>query len=275
MGNTAIKTIPGFKWTIGRAYIAMPSDMERAAYLRDCFLNWQVCVWTEDGAFHNRVPIDPEVLSFVTFPSDNKSVGSPVIYATDDQFQQPVIVARLAMRTELGDGKENQFKFRRKLGDQLVEINGSANDTAINLIVDGAGQAGQMNINIFNQNKDCVLSVDVAGDVNVTASGAVITNAQTQIELTTTDSGSDNSASFQQSTTENKFYNQKLIVNDGTDPLTLGNEMKKFLSDFIDEVAETTVVTALGLQPIVNKVKVMAFKNRLDEFLSKVGFIDK
>lgn len=270
-----VEPIPGYKYTVGLAYVAIPSDISRADYIKDCYLNSQLSIRCEDGAFYNRAPVSPEVLDFLTFPTDPKLNGTPVIYVTEEQYSQPVVVARLQMREELGDGKENQFKFRRKLGDQLVEINGSASDGTLNLIVDSAGQPGSINVHIFNQAQDCELNVDVAGDVNVTASGAIAQNAQDTITQTVTDAESGDATVIEQTPTEHKVTTQKWTFNEGSDPLGLGNEIRQLFSDLIDQVASITVVTAIGLQPIVNKAQVLKLKEQLDGVLSKVAFIDK
>lgn len=273
---TGMKSFPGFKYAIGRAYIALPSDLSRDQYIKDCYLNLQVCLITEDGSFYNRVPISPETLNFVTFPTTAKTLGSPIIYVTDDEFSQPVVVARLSLRTELGDNKENAFKFRRMLGDQLVEINGSPVDGVLNLIVNGGSIVGQLNINIFNQDQDCELNVDVAGDINATASGDITLNAADGFSVTTTDADSGDSASIQQTATENKLYNQKLTVNDGTDPITLANELASFLSTFIDTVAEITVLANGTPSSVpINVSNLEALKQQLDTFKSKTAFLDK
>lgn len=276
MATTGMKAFPGYKFQIGRAYIALPSDLSRADYLKDCFLNWQVSLITEDGSFYNRVPISPEILNFVTFPTTAKTLGSPVIYMTDDEYQQPVVVTRLPLRTELGDNTENQFKFRRILGDQLVEINGNPATGAMNLIVDGATIVGQLNINVFNQDQDCELNIDVAGDINATASGDVTIAAGDGVTITTTDAESGDNASFQQTSTQNKFYNQTFTINDGKDPITLANELVTFLGNFIDAVTQITVTAAGSPSSVpINSAQLQALKNQLNTFKSQTAFLDK
>ena len=57
-----------YKYTVGRGYIALPVDLERAQYIRDCYKNNQVCILTEEGGFLTRLPISPEILNFIEFP---------------------------------------------------------------------------------------------------------------------------------------------------------------------------------------------------------------
>jgi hypothetical protein len=267
-----LKSIPGFKYPIGIAYVAMPSDLEREAYLRDCYMNCYISIKTEDGGFLNRISIDPETLNFITFPLKAGELGSTVVYVVDTLYQQPHIIGRLLDPNELGDGREHSFKFRRVLDGGFVEVSGSGKDRSINLLVDGGDQQGAVNIHIFNKNQDCSLNVDVTGDVNVVASGAINASSHKGVLLQTL---GDAQTKFEQTDTEHKFTSQKVIINEGKDPMILGNELKSLLEDLITEISNITTVTALGLQPIVNKVKVTALKDRLSDILSQEGFLNK
>lgn len=268
-----IKSIPGFKYNVGIAYVAIPSDLDRGKYIADCFKNSSISVYTEDGGFNNRVPISPEVLGFIEFPINTNELGSPVIYITDEVYKHPYVVARLLKRNELGDNKEYQFKFKRILDKAFIEISGSVQNNTINLLIDSADQAGQLNINLFSKDKNSKLSIDVQGDVEIVNSGSKKITQQKEIVVETIDENGEDKASWQQSTTENKFYNKKLIVNDGTEPMVLGNKFKEFMNDFIDELSNIKTNTAIGLQPIINAVQVNAFKAKIDNFLSKEGYL--
>jgi hypothetical protein len=268
-----LQRIPGYKYSVGIAYIAMPSDLERETYIRDCYKNCFVSIKTEDGGFLNRIAINPETMNFIDFPTEAGKLGSAVVYVVDDLYQQPHIIGRIQSPDELGDGREHGFKFRRALDGGFVEVSGSGKDRSINLLVDGEEQKGSVNIHIFNKNQDCELKVDVTGDVNVVASGVVTATSHKGVIIQTL--GEGDSTRFEQTDTEHKFTSQKVIVNDGEDPMVLGNELKTFLENLIDEIGAITTVTALGLQPIVNKVKVTALKDKLNTILSKEGFLNK
>lgn len=267
-----LKSTPGYKYSAGIAYVGIPQDLDRDKYIKDCYANSYVSIWTEDGGFHNRIPVPPEVLNFIEFPIGLNELGTPVVYLTDEQFKYHYIVARFQKRDTLGDGAEHKFKFKRQLDDAHVEISGSALDRTINVLIDGADKSGVFSVNLFNQNKDCQLKVDVQGDIIVGATGNVTLQQYGMFKVITVDEN-DNQASFQQSASENKFYNDKIIVNDGTDPMVLGNELKTFFQNFINEVAAIKTITELGLMPIVNKAQVLALKDQLDSILSKQGFL--
>lgn len=264
-----------YNYTIGFAYIALPNDIEREVYISDCYKNSWVSLIMEDGGFFNRVPISPEILSFIRFPLKPQEVGTPVLFGTDEIYKQPTVLTRLQERSELGDSKEHQFKFKRKYDDQLVEISGSAKTGQLNFIVNGATKPAKINVSVMSDKNDSELNLDVAGNVNVKATGSISLSPQKTFNSTTIDPESENQTTFEQTSTEHHFENKKLIINKGDDPLVLGNELKSFLGDFIDEVSKIKIATSIGLQPIVNKVQVIALKKKLNTFLSKVMFTDK
>lgn len=264
-----------YNYTIGFAYIALPNDIERDVYIADCYKNYQVSIVMEDGGFFNRVPISPEDIGFIRFPDTPDKMGTPVVFGTDGIYKQPAVLTRLPERAELGDGREYQFKFKRKFNDQLVEISGSAANGQINIIANGASSPAKLNISVMSDNQDSEVDLDVAGSIRASATGDIFLNSQNTANIATIDPNSDNETSFQQTTTEHHFLNEKLIVNKGEDPLTLGNELADLLNDFIDQVAAIKTVTSLGLQPIVNKASVQALKKRVDSIKSQVMFTDK
>lgn len=267
--------LPGYKYSSGIGYITLPTDLDRDTYIRDCYKNFHVSLKTEDGGFLNRVPISPEVLNFCEFPSTTTEIGTCVIFVTDEMLQEYFIVARFANRNEIGDNKEGAFKIRRKIGSQFVEISGSAKEKHLNLIVDGDTDGGEININVLNNNKNGAVNVNIAGDLKLLASGQVSLYQEGTFKVETADNKSDNSATFDQTSTENHFQNQKIVINKGDEPFVLGNKLKDMFDAFIEEVGNITVTTAMGQMPILNKIQILAYKQRTKEFLSQVGYIDK
>jgi hypothetical protein len=266
--------IPGYKYNAGIAYVAIPRDLDRAQYLKDCYINHHISIRTHDGGFHNRVPISPEVLNFIIFPDTTEKLGSPVIYVTDHQYQNHYIVNRLVSRDELGDSSEHKFKFTRKIDDAYVEVSGSAQDRSINIVVNGSDKKGAININMFNDNKDCELALDIQGDFVVKATNNTSFDQYGEFKISTHDEDS-NTSSFTQTSQENKFNSAKFIINNGEDKMVLGNKLVSFFEDLIDEISKITTLTKLGKQPILNKAKVLALKRKLKDFISQEAFLNK
>jgi hypothetical protein len=269
----ALQTIPGEKFNMGAAYIALPSDIPREKFIADCYKNCWVTIQTEDGGFHNRVPIAPEVLGFIEFPEKPNELGTPVVYGVDEKYSYLYVISRYMKRDELGDMREGMFKFKRRLDDGFVEVSGSVNDRSVNILVNGGDKPGKIFIRAISNNQDCELDVDVAGNIAVNASGEVKATSHKGITIETIDPDGDDSASIKQTSTEHNVYSKKLVMNDGSEPMVLGKKWKSFMESFIDQVAAITITTMLGIQPILNKVQVEELKQHLDEALSQEGFL--
>jgi hypothetical protein len=261
--------IGGFKYNVGIGYVAIPSDLDRDVYIRDCYKNYQVSLKTEDGGFLNRVPIPPDVLNFIEFPDKPNELGSCVVYNTDEQHQFAIIVNRFADRDQIGDGREHSFQLRRKYKDQYVELSGSSKEANINLLVNGGSVKGKFRLSVTDSDRAAEAVVDIGGTLNVSTTGKTTLETQGGFEVRT--ESDDDAASFSQSATENKFYGQKLILNDGDVPMVLGNALKKFLGNFISEVSKITV----NGSPIANIIQIKALATQLDSILSKEGFLKK
>lgn len=266
--NNLMTPTGGFKYNAGIAYIAIPSDLDRQSYINDCYKNFHVSIRTEDGGFINRVPITPDALNFIDFPSTPNELGTCVLYVTDEQNQIIFITDRFANRNDIGDGRENSFKFRRKYKDRFVEISGSSDEGSINIIANGGEVKGRVNIIITDASKEALLNVDVAGDVQVTSTTKSL--LQTEKLVVATDDG-DNAATYEQTPTQHKFYGKEIRVNDGEAPMVLGDALNTFLRNFIDEVAKITVAGS----PISNVPTILALKVELEKLLSKEAFLNK
>lgn len=258
----------------GKGYIGVPSDIEREDYIKDCYANNWVSMWTEKGGFHNRVPISPEVLNFITFPEDEKGIGSPVMYLLEQEHNKPTIVARYISANELGDNRENQFKFSRKLGDKSVEIIGSSEDGHLTIAVDSDDDEGQFFIRLLSKNENCNLKIEVQGNVSSIVQGNVELTQYGIYTNKTFDEDESNSAEHIQTATENKFNQKKFYLNDGDEPMMLGNKTNDFLDKFITEISNITTTTMLGQMPILNKAQVLLLKKQLKPLLSQKAFID-
>lgn len=265
----------GLHHKIGRGYIAIPSDFNRVSYIRDCYTNMWVSIITEDGGFMNRVPIPPDVLNFVEFPDLPSQLGSPIVFNVDDMTNNPIIVSRYNKQDNLGDGKEYQFKFKRQYRDKVVEISGSPKDNALNLIVNGANNGGKLNIILHSNDKSSSFNARVAGVIDFQAQDTISTTGVNKTSFQTFDTNYKSSSVFEQLPNSHRFISGNFNINDGKENFLLGQKWKKLMSDLIDEVANSTVSTSIGQQPLVNAEKITNFKTRLDEALSLVGYLNK
>ncbi|NIG54743.1 hypothetical protein [Chitinophaga sp. Cy-1792] len=276
LGRTPLSDL---KYAIGIAYVAIPTDIDRELYIQDCFRNHTISVWGDDGSFMNRLPVSPEVMNHLEFPATVDKLGSPVVYVTEESQSQPLVIARFLASEQMGDNTEWDMKWSRTLEDAYVDIHGSPKNRNLVLSVNGGEAEGTMML-LVNGKQNGQLSTMVKGSMVCSTSEEVSFRQQGAFRSTTVDrtaeSGDDSKAAvFEQYPGQNIFKGEKFIINSGEEPLVLGNKLKSFLSDLIDELSKTTVATAIGQQPLLNATQIAAFKNKTDDFLSNVGFINK
>lgn len=273
MNNPVGKTANvGEQWSAGVAYVALPSDVERAAYIRDCYVNNCLCLWSENSGFLNRVPVSDDILNFIEFPLEIKQFGSAVVFVTEPIHQQPIIVARLNKTDKVGELRENQFKFKRTLLNNIVEVSGSAESGSLNLIVHSE-KGGEVNISLSNLDNNGKIKLSVAGDVSLEASKKI---EITQGELFSVKTiGEEKESTLQQDEQGHKFSGEKFIIGDEKEAMVLGNQLSSILKELITQIAAITVTTIAGPSPILNMVQINLIKEKVDQILSTQGFLEK
>lgn len=270
------QSIDGFLFNVGKAYIALPTDIDRNQYLRDCYKNFHCSMRTEDGGFFNRVPVPPNILNFIRFPEKAEELGTCVIYNVDEQLQYPYVVGYFQDKEELGALQEHGFIFKRVNKTKYVQIDASAKSNVINVIVDSGDEEGEINIRTISKDSKSKVNIEVDGELNITTDNTATFTQYKAFKVTTQDQSDEKVKSgFEQTSTENKFYNQKFLINDGDDAMVLSSKLISLLSDLIEEISTSTTNTAIGLQPLTNGEKISKFKSRLDEIKSKEAFLKK
>jgi len=272
--SVAQTQIEGERFNCGIGFIAIPSDIDREVYIRSCYKQNRVSIKTRDGGFINRVPVGKNCINLIEFPLTFKDSGSPVVWVNEPNHNQPIIIEVLNKDEEYFDLVEHQSRFIRKYKNNLVEIVSSPKNSYIGITVDSEDDS-EIYLNVYNKNKTGKLNITVQGDVNISTEGIV--NFEQNIAFvseTTNDEDTTKTCRFTQTDEEQVFEGKIFRLNSGSESMLLGNMTKKFLDSFIDEVAKSTVTTALGQMPLLNSLQIKTLKNRTEELLSEVGFLE-
>ena len=155
--------------TAGVGYVVLPlTDVDRQTYIENCLRTCTVTIQGGPGrSIYQNVPIAPEVLQMVEFPVDTESFGTPVIWVVDDLQQWPVVVNYLNL-TELDQQQIGQRRFRKQIGDSIVEFILDAANSEIDIMVSGtANTPGELNIKVTSPNGDSKVNLYSDGDVSV------------------------------------------------------------------------------------------------------------
>jgi hypothetical protein len=280
--NITTQILDGDIWLSGIAYIVLPADIDRGRYITESYRTSTVSIYSEHNGYFNRVPIDRFSLNFIEFPQNPKEFGSAVSFKIDPIQKRPIIDGIYFKDDELCDLVENQFKFKRVLNGNTVEISGSPDGKNLLLNV-SADVAGQIDINVQSKDESGSVNINVEGECNITSSQNTLIKQFNKFTLATVNKTDINDISVMEQTNsthlfideEHKILTDKLNINDGAENFVLGQKLKKFLDDLITEISNATVTTGIGQMPLLNATQIAAYTNRTEELLSEIGFINK
>lgn len=161
--------------TAGVGYVVIPvSDIDRETYIDNCRRTCTVAIQGGPGrSIYQNVPIPPEVLQMIEFPEDSESFGTPVVWIVDDLQQWPVVVNYLNLY-ELNQQQQGQRRFKKQVGDAVVEVILDASNSEIDIMVSGTTDVpGELNIKVSSQNSDSKINVTSDADISVTGAQSV------------------------------------------------------------------------------------------------------
>lgn len=280
----------------GIAYVVIPADVDRSLYIQECYKTSTVSIYSEFNGFMNRVPIDCYSISFVQFPFSINEFGSAVGYVIEPVHKKPFITSIFFKQDEISDIKENQFSFKRSIGDNTVEITGSPADNTLFLNV-SASQGGEIHLNLQSKDESAKLLLNVDGECQINSLNNTTIKQSGKLSLVTVNRDNADEVTTEEHTSTGRtvfsknehlvgdeykidynkvgFNTDSYLINNGKENFVLGQALKTFLTDFITEVAKSTVTTENGPMPLLNATQIAAYTGKIDKLLSQVGFIDK
>ena len=173
----------------GVGYIVIPqSDIDRETYIANCLRTSTVAIQGGEGrSVYQNVPIPPEVLQMVEFPPDPDTFGSPIVWVLDDRLQWPVVVNYLDL-DNLNTQQVGQRRFRKQVGDSVVDFIMDAANGEINLIVSGSDNVPpELNIKVSSPNANSRVMISSDGEISVNGAKAVSVTSTTTITATIND----------------------------------------------------------------------------------------
>lgn len=276
--NSVGKTgIPGYQWPVGIAYVAIPSDIEREVYVSECYLNNTISLWTEDGSFFKHVPCDIDLFNWIEFPLTYKEYGTALCYVTEPTHQQPIVIARLPKRDELGELREGEFKWSKMIDGRVVEISGSAKNNFLNLILNAKERKGVINIALQSNDSSGLFNISIDGNVAIEAVGEVEVAAQKRVMIRSAEESEEEEeeVSLEMAGGDCRIKGKVFLFNEGEQPAVLGKKLKSFLESFIDKISLIAVASPTGPLPLVDPISITALKSELEGLLSDEFFINK
>lgn len=273
-----IQTAEGYNFPAGIGYIALPVDLTREAYISLCYKTCTVSLRTDDGGFFNRCPISESDLNSIDFPEDINKLGSAVVFVNEPIKNQLLVVALYPSIDEVQDGKEGQFKIKRKVSDSYVEISGSGKDRFIGIsVVSLTDKPSEFYVRVSNKKQNSKLKLEVTGDIEVlsTKNTKLVAFDSTTIE-TKNSSDKNKLSQFKQTSQENHFEAERFTIDKGDQAMIRGNKMKDLFSSFFDDLSKAMVQTVDGPAPLMpdSITLIQSYKAKLEDLLSTKSFLE-
>lgn len=286
--------VPGRRLSAGIGYAVIPSDVDRDQYIKQCYRTGTILMYTEDQEVIRDVSVDEEDIQSIIFPEIVNDLGSAVVWVLLPLKRQPVVVSVIMKPDESLDIQEHQRKIRKQTDFGLAEISLRGDKGIMSFTIDAEeSDGGQLNVRVQNANSTAQMNLFVRGKATIEATDRIDMKAINDIQMTIEDPSVVNSkTTIQYKRGEGFSYidefkntikiingqvsidSKKFVLNNGGQPMVLGDALKSLLDDFITATGSITTATLIGASPIINKAQIDALKTRSAQILSKLGFLD-
>lgn len=111
--------------SFGIAYIYIPNDVDRDAFISKCYATNTVSIITENSEVINNVLIGKNTINFIEFPQKGK-IGSLISFGNIQKNNQIIVLDVYNKRDEFEAKSENQIKITKKnlnnIGTFLIDV---------------------------------------------------------------------------------------------------------------------------------------------------------
>lgn len=223
--GVARKEIPNNRIYLNSGYIGIPSGVDRDTFVTNAFRRERVSLYIENGAsIKNDCLILRSALKDIEFPDEYGELGSAVAFIQEPYTGQAVVLGVLPKNDETSLREEHQIGDTKTWQDKFVSIKGDAKKGIIGINVEGGDDISKIDINVTNKNKNAEFNVNVKGKVNINVEGNANVKATENVNLTA----------------KNGIFS----VNEGSEPILLGDETQKNLDKEKDYVS--SLVSAIS-----------------------------
>lgn len=264
----------GDKWSAGVAYVTIPSDVDRESFIAHCYQTNTLYIKTEDGGYHKNIATDNWSFNFIDFPQKPGDNGSLVFYVQEPVHKELMVIGIVNSDNEIVDLVEGQFKLRKKWLNNFVEITGSAKDGYLSMTVDSQDNSSFI-IHVNNENNNAELNIEVAGNIIINALNSISLISKGNHSVQVFDP--NDNTKYSEILVESEEINastDKFSINEGSSPITLGDQCKLIFDNLFDELGKSTVATTMGQMPLLNAQQIVAMKENTANILSLISFTD-
>jgi len=277
---------------VGLAYIVIPFGVDRNDFVQSCYRKERVHVAVERGSIVKNCYIDSSVLQRIKFPADSTKLGSQVVFVMEKFRKVPFVIATVTRNMERVISDEETINIQRSLNGGNLSIVGKGDGTLLinlessnysKLIIHTTGENS-----VIDVNSDGLITLNSKDDVTINSSKTIVKNFLNDQGLVEKSLTLDDAGLKYQDDKGNKFAvdydSNKIIHNEGSQPIPLGTELKEQLdklndkfNQFLDTYTNTIAVSGDGGKAIQTAVQIATSTLKdadFDNINSEKSFID-
>lgn len=263
------RQIANYSAPVGFGYITIPFDVDREKYIKTCYRKERVAIQLDGGgSVIDNCYISKESLQQIKFPISDKELGSAVAYIVPHFHNIPIIVGVISKADETQLLEENSFKKVVRTSNANVSVigRGKSGELFVNVESDFENE-GSIYITLRSKNNTSKFNIKCFGDISAYAEGKVFLKCLNDVQISSISFDENGKEISDANLTLNKngfvlqdrFENkiessddgeihiipkEKLNVFQGSEPMVLGNELKKQLETITKRI--DTILDALN-----------------------------
>lgn len=153
---------------IGVGYVIIPTRVDRDAYVATCFRRERVTILGEAGCgMIKDCYISREALREISFPKDDKELGTAITYIVNSYNPKPIIIGILSKESESQLLEEGEFRLEKTFNNSKVSITGRAQTGDILIDVENNDGKGSLIINVTGKEDGSALKINCKGDATI------------------------------------------------------------------------------------------------------------
>lgn len=295
--NSRFEINRGAETTIGQSgvgFVVVPDDNTRKQYIEDCYRTSTVTINGGYGyGYISSVKVSSDVLKDIHFPINQNDRGTTVFWVRENFSNRPIVVGILSEEGYTNLLKENQQRIVQQFENNIVEIFFDANTATLNInVVGNSENPSVINIKNSSGSKDSLINIESDGNVKLSANRITATsredfsfylkNSKNEelISVVGNEETTEFKDHFNNKITSNKDninikVDKEFNINNGKEPMVLGDTLATLLEDMLKAIQKLTVMTPVGVSTIpVNVADFVSIQSKIDSVKSKISNLD-
>ena len=278
----------------GIGSVIIPLDVDRDEYIKTCYKTSTITAHLGFGyGSMNSIPVDSEVLQRLTFPEDESSNGSTIIWVKDEVTGIPIVIGVLSSSDDYQTLEQGMRRTTSDVGLSSVEQVCNANTPEYRLIVRGGNAEDEPVIQIS------AVSASRKAEVGISSDFSASMHADTVLRLSSNErlefvvyedekeklvckynrgEGFSYKDEFDNEITckdgQIDIKSEKIVHNEGDQAMVRGDDLVDLLKELIQAIKAITVPTSNGPSGTpLNTAKFSSIAAKATKILSKKSML--